>query len=414
MAEESVSLEHLVTKVRRSSPLARNRKEPTEEDLRAKAFVPFLQRLGLDLFSDLHFEHEAVDITVAQNGQPILFVELKSPDINLSSSRAKESRDSKRQAGKLPLLFSNGIDHFLHKTRDDNPEALNDDGVVGEIRRLLDKTPESSSSAIDAPIATESDVALKLVAPVLATVGFDPIEDLAFEFYGAADTKPDILVFLHGEPTFSVEVKRPGKTDDTAAQQAIHAGAAEGVPFSILTDGTQFLFFDTRKFRTERCIELALTRIANDTLPSDTTQWKSHIERLSGPLRQLIGREEQGRSGYPRLQRLRPWDVTEVIRRERAKLLDGLAEITALRARPQERDLGFLLGDTYIIGVSVRPLSGRLILSPSTLKAAIGEDSYRVFEREVKSNQHLWEPGSGTAVLRAVRSLLAHHKAKLG
>lgn len=115
-----------------------------------------------------------------------------------------------------------------------------DRGFLAELARLdiLDEVCQGH------PTGNEENIKVKIVAPILELLGYDPIRDLDYERH-VERGRPDIVVLVDAKPFLIVEAKGLDKDLSDYKAQGLGYARDAGIPWTILTNGVQWDLYKT-------------------------------------------------------------------------------------------------------------------------------------------------------------------------
>lgn len=88
----------------------------------------------------------------------------------------------------------------------------------------------------------EENVKIKIVLPLLQSLGFNPAKDMDFEHF-VENKRADIAILINGKPKIVVECKSPEKNLDNAISQALNYAIKQQIPYVLLTNGIEFRLY---------------------------------------------------------------------------------------------------------------------------------------------------------------------------
>ena len=88
----------------------------------------------------------------------------------------------------------------------------------------------------------EENVKIKIVLPLLQSLGFNPAKDMDFEHF-VENKRADIAILIDGKPKIVVECKSPEKNLDDAISQALNYAIKQQIPYILLTNGIEFRLY---------------------------------------------------------------------------------------------------------------------------------------------------------------------------
>lgn len=88
----------------------------------------------------------------------------------------------------------------------------------------------------------EENVKIKIVLPLLQSLGFNPAKDMDFEHF-VENKRADIAILINGKPKIVVECKSPEKNLDDAISQALNYAIKQQIPYILLTNGIEFRLY---------------------------------------------------------------------------------------------------------------------------------------------------------------------------
>ncbi len=127
---------------------------------------------------------------------------------------------------------------------------------MNELREAVEAAKDSLARG---KVVSEQALVFAVIVPLLKALGWDSqnIEEMWPE-YSAGSGRVDWALCDKGEPRLFLEVKAPDQNLSSHEEQLLQYSFAQGVPLSVLTNGTEWWFYlpleegawDTRKFAT--------------------------------------------------------------------------------------------------------------------------------------------------------------------
>jgi hypothetical protein len=172
---------------------------------------------------------------------------------------------------------------------------------------------------IGRPTGNEENIKVKLVAPILQLLGYDPIHDFDYERH-VQRGRPDIALLVGGRPRLVVEAKGLDKDLEDFKVQGLQYAADAGVPWTVLTNGVQWDLYKTSIEGVAHSENEPVLTVLSRNLPTKFNELEDYISK-----RRIGEIEETARNQVAHVaRRAKVSDLAKIMQRFRVEIFNQL------------------------------------------------------------------------------------------